>query len=298
VAAIEGGLHQYPDGIDDFMMGALPPPGVYFLNYAVYANISDYEDLRAPDGTRFKNISGEKPKVKGWTMIDALRLIYVSKCKVLGGDFALHAIQPIQHLEFTKGTWSGLNLLDAAGPVNMKTGLKNTVVGAATGWHFSKNLHAAAILDVIMPTGTYSADDMANTGNPYWTFTPMFITTYVTDSGFEVGAKLMYDINTRNKETGYLSGQEFHADYIIGQHMGPWMFGINGYYVQQITKDKIGRDAEADNFSGNKAAAFAVGPAVAYNYKNMFFKGKVQFDLYEKNRPETQRYWFNFIYCF
>jgi hypothetical protein len=298
VAAIEGGLHQYPDGIDDFMMGALPPPGVYFLNYAVYANISDYDDFRASSGTRLKNIFGEKPKVKGWTMIDALRLIYVSKCKVLGGDFTLHAIQPIQHLELTKASVFGgsLNLLDGQGP-NMKTGLKNTVVGAATGWHFSKNLHAAAILDVIMPTGSYARDDVANTGNPYWTFTPMFITTYVTDSGFEVGAKLMYDINTRNKETGYLSGQEFHADYIIGQHMGPWMFGVNGYYIQQITKDKIGRD-EDPNFSGAKTSALAVGPAVAYNYKNMFFKAKIQFDLYSKNRPETQRYWFNYIYCF
>ena len=302
-AAIEGGLHQYPDGVDDFMMGATPPPGLYFINYAVYANISDYKDARIPDGTRWKNLGAGDPKIKGWTMIDALRLIYVSKCKLLGGDVVFHAIQPIQHLELTKAEWGGINLLQdepfkSATRVHKKTGLKNTTLGAALGWHFSKNFHLTAVMDVIAPTGAYASDDFVNPGNPYWTFTPMLIPTYVTDGGFEVGAKLMYDINTRNKENGYLSGQEFHADYIIGQHMGPWMFGINGYYIQQITDDDIGRGMEADNFSGNKAAAFSTGPAVAYNYKNMFFKAKAQWDLYVKNRPETQRFWFNWIYCF
>jgi hypothetical protein len=305
-AAIEGaGLHQYPDGIDDFMMGALPPPGVYFLNYAVYVNISDFKDVRFPDGVRAK-AEGLKPiKFKGWTMIDALRLIYVSKCKLLGGDLTFHAIQPIQHLEVTKFTALGgaLNALDLVGPNNMTTGLKNTVVGAATGWHFSKNLHAVAILDIVMPTGGYTADDFANAGSPYWTFTPMFGVSYVTDSGLEASAKLMYDINTKNKETGYLSGQEFHADYLVGQHMGPWMFGLNGYYIHQITKDKVGDRADDTagsgyNFSGALTRAFSTGPAVAYNYKNMFFKAKAQFDLYSVNRPVTQRYWFNFIYCF
>lgn len=304
-AAIDGGLHQYPDGIDDFMMGATPPPGLYFINYAVYANISDYKDARFDDGTRFKHLDGQSPKIKGWTMIDALRLIYVSKCKLLGADVVFHAIQPIQHVELTKAKWPGLvgitgndDLLDVVG-THKKTGLKNTVVGTALGWHFSKNFHLTAVMDLIMPTGAYSKDDFTNPGNPYWTFTPMLIPTYVTDGGFEVGAKLMYDINTTNKETGYSSGQEFHADYIIGQHMGPWMFGINGYYIQQITDDKIAdREGEAANFSGNKSAAFSTGPAIAYNYKNMFFKAKAQWDLYSKNRPETQRYWFNFIYCF
>jgi hypothetical protein len=298
-AAIEGGLHQYPDGVDDFMMGALPPPGAYFINYAVFANISDYKDLRFSSGTRLRHVA-DAPKVQGWTMIDALRLIYVSKCKLLGGDFTLHVIQPIQHVEFTKAEWiAGLVKLTDNERVTMKTGLKNTTVGAAVGWHFSKNLHVAAVMDLIMPTGEYSVDDMANTGNPYWTFTPMLIGTYITDGGFEVGAKLMYDINTKNKESGYLSGQEFHADYIVGQHMGPWMFGINGYYIHQITKDKISdREPEDANFSGALTRAFSVGPAVAYNYKNMFFKAKAQWDLYSINRPQTQRYWFNFIYCF
>jgi hypothetical protein len=32
--ATEGGGGVYPNGAEDFMSGALPPPGTYFLDYA------------------------------------------------------------------------------------------------------------------------------------------------------------------------------------------------------------------------------------------------------------------------
>ncbi|MFZ1574382.1 MAG: hypothetical protein WAT36_03925, partial [Chromatiaceae bacterium] len=31
-AATEGGGGHYPNGAEDFMVGALPPPGTYFIN--------------------------------------------------------------------------------------------------------------------------------------------------------------------------------------------------------------------------------------------------------------------------
>ncbi len=34
--ATEGGGGAYPNGVEDFMSGALPPPGTYFLNYLTY----------------------------------------------------------------------------------------------------------------------------------------------------------------------------------------------------------------------------------------------------------------------
>lgn len=294
VRATEGGLGAYPDGLDDFMMAALPPPGVYFVNYATYINISNYKDMRGPGGILLKDY-GETPKVRGWTAIDAPRLIYVTKTKILGGDFALHACLPIQRLEFRKADWGGLDLL-AGNDTHMKTGLKNLVIGSAVAWHFSKNLHAFMALDAFLPTGAYNSQDVANTGTGYSTIMPLFGVSYISDKGFEVGAKLMYDINTTNKDTGYYSGQSFHADYIISQHFGPFAIGINGYYVKQIENDSLRN--ESPGFDGNKAEALAVGPAVNYMYKNMCFVAKAQFDTHVKNRPETQRYWFDFSYAF
>ena len=299
--ATESGLGWYPDGLDDFKLGALPPPGVYFLNYAFYINISDYKDIRS-GGSPVRDIyfpgGPDTPSVKGWTAIDALRLLYVTKKKVFGGDFGVHIIVPVQHLEFTKARWSALTDGDMLSTDNSHciTDLKNITVGPAVGWHFNKNFHAIAAVDITMPTGAYSKDDLANTGTGYWTFTPLFSTSYITDSGFEVGAKMMYDINATNQHNHYYSGQAFHVDYIVGQKFGNFDVGINGYYFVQVQDDSM-RNAPI-GFDGNKGEAFSIGPAINYNYKNMFFKVKAQFDTYTKNRPETQRYWFNWMYAF
>jgi hypothetical protein len=309
VYATEGGLGAYADGIDSFMMGALPPPGVYFINYALYLNVSDYKDLRGPAGISLKDVplpgGTDSPNVKGWSMVDVLRAVVVTKTKVLGGDLGFHVILPIQHLSYTRVDWAGADLL-SGDHTAQKTGLKNLIVAPVIGWHLSKNLHVLAACDVVLPTGAYSSGDTANTGTGYMTLMPVLAGTYLSDSGFEVGVKLMYDFNWTNKETGYYSGNAFHADYIVGQRIGKsWNVGIGGYYFQQLNNDTQ-RETDLTRamagtpmaFDGNKSKAFAVGPAVNYNYKNMFFRARVQFDTMAENRPETQRYWFDWMYAF
>jgi hypothetical protein len=331
VYATEGGLGAYADGIDSFMMGALPPPGVYFLNYALYLNVSDYKDIRIPSngdpkyaaalgaipgagpGVKFKDIplnargATDDPSVRGWSMVDVLRTVVVTKTKVLGGDLGFHVILPVQHLSYTRFDWAGADLL-SGDHTAQKTGLKNLIVAPVVGWHLSKNLHVLAACDVVLPTGAYDRWDTANLGTGYMTFMPLVAGTYLSDSGFEVGVKLMYDINMTNKETGYYSGNAFHADYIVAQRIAKnFNVGISGYYFQQLNNDTM-RDSDwsraaslanpAIAFDGNKSKAFAVGPAINYNYKNMYFRVKVQFDTMVENRPETQRYWFDWMYAF
>jgi hypothetical protein len=307
VYAIEGGLGHYPDGIDDFMLGALPPPGQYFLNYFLYYNIKDFKDLRGPagsgvDGIKLKDLGAGTPKVEAETVIDALRFVYVTKKKIFGADWGWHIIQPIQYLKFTKADFPPGTSLLTTGVTDKKTGLKDTIIApVALGWHFSKNLHAIAAMDINIPTGRYNSSDLANTGNGYWMFMPLFAVTYRADSGFEAGVKLMYDFNTTNPETGYYSGQTFHADYLVGWNFGPLAVGANGYYLKQFEKDRMRNPATipgVEGFDGNKAQAFAYGPAVCYNYKNMFFKAKAQWETSVENRPEGTRFWLNFIYAF
>ena len=44
-----GGLGIYPDGLENFMSGALPPPGVHML---IYGGGARYDKLRGNDGER------------------------------------------------------------------------------------------------------------------------------------------------------------------------------------------------------------------------------------------------------
>ena len=56
-----------------------------------------------------------------------------------------------------------------------------------------------------------------NKGLGYWTFEPGLLVSYLSQkNGFEATAYIGYDINTRNTETDYLSGQQFHIDVTVG----------------------------------------------------------------------------------
>ena len=118
--------------------------------------------------------------------------------------------------------------------------------------------------------------------------------TYLCDSGFEVSGKFMYDINTKTNATNYLSGNEFHADYTVGQHLGPWAFGVGGYWYQQVTED----EQNGASVRQNLGRALAVGPQIKYDYKNMSFTLKYQFETDTRNRPEGNNLWAKLTYVF
>jgi hypothetical protein len=154
-----------------------------------------------------------------------------------------------------------------------------------------------------MPTGNYDKKDLANISRNYWTFEPIFAFTYLSDGGFEVSSKFMYDINTENNDKDYKSGQEFHFDYAVGYKVSNWNLGVAGYYYKQITDDEInGEKATFPAFlgfdEGFKGQTFAVGPAVKYNYKNMSFTLKYLWETAVEHRPEGSDLWFKFAYAF
>ena len=139
-------------------------------------------------------------------------------------------------------------------------------------------------------------------GRNYWTFEPIIAGTYVTDNGFEASAKMMYDFNTRNNDASllaggaktYLSGQEFHLDYALAKKISNFNFGLTGYYYQQVTDD----EANGVTVSDNKGRVVALGPALKYDYKNMAFSLKYQFETAVENRPEGENLWVKFVYAF
>jgi len=107
----------------------------------------------------------------------------------------------------------------------------------------------------------------------------------------------MYDFNTENDDTDYQSGQEFHEDYTLGYHINKqWAAGIGGYYYCQMTNDEL--DGEKVGTDGFEGRVFAVGPVVQYGYKNMNFILKWQPEIEARNKPEGDKFWFNFVYAF
>ena len=273
--ASEGGGNHYSGGNEDFMVGAAPPPGFYYINYLNYYKANQLRDN-----------SGNKVPMdfKLDAVANASRLIHSTKVNVLGGNLLWHTIIPVVNIHVVAG-----------GNGQSKTGVGDITAGPAIAWH-SKNLHTIAGIDFIAPTGAYNVNDLANIGRNYWSFNPIFAATYLSDGGWEASGKFMYYINTKNRDNDYRSGDEFSMDYLLGKHIGNFNVGLNGHYLVQTTDDS--KNNAPANFDGNRGGVLSIGPAIQYNYKNMFFNVKYQDDTNVKNRPDGQSFWFKFLYAF
>jgi hypothetical protein len=297
VLATEDARGVYPNGAEDCYAGCLPPPGTYFINYTTYQK---FDSLRDDDGHKFGNVKADI----GATVF---RFIKGTGCKVLGADWYWHVLIPVKYVHLTSDVELPQGRFHGS-----KTGLGNlTFNPMILGWHFG-DWHFAAGVDINTPAPGYDKMDYANSGEGYWNVEPIFAFTYLNKSGFEVGAKFMYDYNFTNWQTDYQTGQEFHVDWAIGQKVNNFKLAIVGFYYQQMTKDETGsrgpdlfypayglnaKGTDIAPFKG-KARVWALGPMVRYDYKNMFFLAKWYHEFDAENTVEGDGFWFKFFYAF
>lgn len=272
-AASEGGKSAYPNGAEDFMVGAAPPPGNYFINYLL-----NYSADKLNDGGGNNMIPGFDLNV--WA--DVMRFIHISNYKILGANWGWHVFVPVLSVDVTI----------PGPPESKKSGLGDILFSPLIlSWHYSKNLHTVAALDIYAPTGSYDQYRIANTGLNYWTFQPVYAVSYISDQGWEASAKFMYDFNTENDDTNYKSGQALHVDYTVAKHFPGWALGVGGYYFTQTTGDS-GSGAPPGGYKGK---AFAVGPQVMFDVGKVKAIFKYQWETDTENRPQGNNFWFKLI---
>jgi hypothetical protein len=121
-------------------------------------------------------------------------------------------------------------------------------------------------LNIYAPTGAYNAGELSNVGLNYWTFEPMVsFSTISKKTGLEITATAGLDFNTENNDTDYHSGDVFHIDATIAEHLplcawGIFGLGVNGYYWKQFNPD-TGSGARLGSF---ETLMTGVGPVVSY----------------------------------
>lgn len=255
-------------GSETWVIGALPPPGLYSQTYATRYSADALKDS-----------NGDRVPVNFEVNANALvqRLIWVTDREVAGGSLSFHTIVPLVDVEVS------LNGLS-----DRKQGIGDIFVGAALGFHHSDKLHSLVALDLIAPTGRYDATDLANTGRNYWAIEPVLAATFVDPAGFNGDIKLMYDYNFENDATGYRSGQEFHFDYSLGWALSPTVVaGLGGYYYRQVSDDELNGQALANS----RGQAFAIGPALKVNGDGWFLNVKWQAESQVRNRAQGDAFW-------
>lgn len=279
--AKEGG-DQYSYGAESWLTGEAPPPGFYYLNYFGYYT------------GQLRNGSGQNVLLNGATptasaTFDALRFVYFTHFKPFGAEYGMHVIVPV--------VYQSLNLNGRAGNTNVGDIDVDPFVLA---WNRQK-WHVITGMDTFLPSGPYQKDDArVSIGANYYTFEPIVALTYLPKSGWEASAKLMYDFHTTNGATNYHSGQEYHMDYLAGKHLGPWMAGACGYFLEQVTNDTsngVVVPAVPGMWStGRRGQAFAFGPSVGYENKHhLTFIAQWQHETLVRNRFGGDKVWFRMI---
>lgn len=267
--ASEGGGTPYPNGAEALGIAQLPPPGTYLINYAMYY---DADRLNGEQGERVA------PDFRLHAAVDVARFVHVSPTKIFGATWAQQVFVPIGNVDVRVG-----------GQRQQKFGLGDIIIDPIVlGWKIG-DTNVALGLDTFVPVGRYSRQDLANIGRNYWTFEPVVAVTHVSPRGFEASMKLMYDFNTKNKATGYRSGQEFHADFGAAANIGKWSVGATAFIDRQTTSDTI--DAVRVGTNGNKGSAFGIGPVIRYSVGKVPITFQWQHETSARNRPQGDRLW-------
>ena len=89
--ATEGGTSMYPNGTENFILGALPPPGLYGM---VFGNHCSADRVNDNSGNNLFI-----PSFKVTANVVSPRLAWVSGTKVLGGDLVAHVILLLVNLK-------------------------------------------------------------------------------------------------------------------------------------------------------------------------------------------------------
>lgn len=275
IHATEGGGSTYAHGTENFMVGAVPPPGLYGM---VFTSRYSADEMNDPTG---KDLGIPGFKVRATAI--APRLIWVPGVKVMGGDLVTHVVAPLVNLK-----------VSALGQSQSQSGLGDMTVGVGVGYHHSPQLHSAVAVDLILPTGDYNKTNLANIGRNYATIEPVYALTYVDPKGFNGDLRLGYLINQRNKDTDYTSGDEFHFDYAAGWGLGNgWTIGVGGYYRQQVGLDKQG----GVKLANSKTSGMAIGPNIKFDSgRGWFVTAKWQFESRVKNGTEGDALWVKAVF--
>jgi hypothetical protein len=260
-------------GAENYLVGALPPPGTYALSYTEYY-----------DAARFNGANGQKllPNFHLQALAEAPRVVEVLPFSLLGASPFVAALMPAVaenvRVGGAKGSTAGISEVD------LTEGL---------GWHFSPKLHAILGIDEFLPMGNYSPTDLASTSINRTAIESVAAFTYVDPAGPEFDIKLMYDFNLKNSRTNYQSGQDFHFDYAGGWNLGPWTFGAGGYYEHQTTNDTQGGAAVAG--SGFRIEGFAIGPDVQYKLGGALLRLKWQHEFIADDKPQGDAVWLSLV---
>ena len=279
--AEEGGSGHYSPGqTASFIDALLGKPGFAYVNQFFYYS-------GKADGT-IPILGDIAVNLKGTAYADSSAFLYEAPFGLFGGNYAALAAIPYVWMETTVGadltTPRGRTI--SAGTKDSTSGLGDIYFAPAIlGWS-KGDFKWDARMGLYAPTGEYDENQLSNVGKNYWTFEPELTFNWISSKiGLEISAFAGIDFNTENNDTDYRTGDQFHLDVTVAQHLpigklGVFGVGANAWYYQQVTGDS-GSGARLGAFEGQTVG---VGPVISY-IKSL---GKSELAIEAKWLPEIE----------
>ncbi len=308
--AVEGGSGVYALGLTGPQAGIMPDPGTYF-SYNLYYYTGDATSTVSISGTvpipgtGFElpaQLNGSiKSEVDSFAHI--LSITHVFKQELLGGQLGLSIWAPYVDTDLTL---TGNGVLTLTGPFGgtfdvplsgsaeqSENGFGDTTFIGMMGWHRGF-MHYMAMFNVYAPTGEYDKNQLVNPGRNHWAIEPMGAFTYLNENiGLELSAAAGITFNFENSDTDYQSGDEFHLELAVIQHLSSkFHLGLVGYLYDQLNGDS--GSGAPDDYKGQ---VYAWGPVIGatiplWQKHNLFLKGRYYNEFDAENRMEGEVYLF------
>lgn len=295
--AEEGGSGHYMPGAAASFIDALPGrPGLAVFDFFTWYDGSAGASRQLPvagmtaaglDATAYANSVG---------------LIYESPLRLLGGSYAGGVVVPYVWVEAEARVVTGAGSVMRRETANGVGDI--TLLPFMLGWTHGSDLKYDLRFGAYAPSGEYDVGHLANVGKNYWTFEPGASVSWLSSKiGLEVSAFAGVDFNTRNEDTDYQTGTQFHLDVTVAEHLpllgGFVGVGANAFLYRQISADS-GSGATFGDFEGQTVG---IGPVLSYATKiydetDLVAEVKWLPELDTKRRLEGDYVWFKLALAF
>jgi hypothetical protein len=259
VHAAEGGIGHYAPGAFADFGDMAPAPGVLGL-----MSWYNYYNGSAGAGKQFELGGIVAAKLSATSNLEMVGAGYTTPYGILGGKFSVAAFVPYLWVDVTGSitgprgrTFTRTDTADGVGDMAFVPFWLNWTSG---------DFKWGVQLDIYAPTGAYNIGKLANVGLNYWTFEPLASFSWVSKKiGLEFSTTAGFDFNTTNEATDYQSGDVFHIDTTLAEHLplfghGVIGIGANAFYWKQFTGDS-GSGARLGSFETEMSG---IGPVLSY----------------------------------
>jgi hypothetical protein len=194
------------------------------------------------------------------TTADIFVFNYVTDTKILGGRYSFGISPSVVAASVDVGLsidLPGTPTVNEHGGAALNMG--DTIVSPINlGWQ-AGNWYSTAGMLVVIPSGKYDVDQLANTTLYRWGIIPTLGITYLDQKAqWQASSEFAYVVSFENPITKYNSGDFLHVDSSITKSFGPLGIGAVAYAMMQTTGD----NGPGAKFGSNKAHVYGVGPIV------------------------------------